>query len=144
MLGSDTRKASGSVSVEAQLTVAGEGLQDGLEALFAEVNALAIQLRKPAGFIEPDESLPVVGRSILQILDRHGLQTVPQIARLHASSRQNIQILVNRLAAEGWVEFMTNPAHKRSDLVRLTERGQNLVAAVAERTAGFLEGLSSH
>src|SRR5437016_5163189 len=82
MFGSDTRKASGSVSVEAQLTVAGEGLQDGLEALFAEVNALAIQLRKPAGFIEPDESLPVGGRSILQILDRHGVQTVPQIARL--------------------------------------------------------------
>ncbi len=144
MFDSSAQKPTKTRSAELQSTVLGDGVPDGLEALFAEVNALAIQLRKPAGLIQPDESLPAGGRSVLQILDRHGVQTVPQIARLHASSRQNIQILVNRLAAEGWVEFTTNPAHKRSDLVRLTERGQSLVAAVAERTAGFLEGLSSH
>jgi hypothetical protein len=45
------------------------------------------------------------------------------------SSRQNIQILINRLQQEGLVEFVSNPDHKRSALVRLTNHGQ---AAIAE------------
>src|SRR5205823_5328134 len=49
--------------------------------------------------------------------------TVPRIARQRSTSRQNIQILVDRLEADGRVELQRNPAHKRSALVCLTTQG---------------------
>ena len=144
MLNADNQSPPGFEAVPAQLTAAESGPQDGLEVVLAEVHALAIQLRRRAGVVQPEGRLQAGGQKVLQILDHHGPRTVPQIARLHSSSRQNIQVLVNHLAAEGWIEFTTNPAHKRSDLVRLTERGKALAATAAEHTGRFLHSLSSH
>jgi DNA-binding MarR family transcriptional regulator len=100
-------------------------LQERLDALLVEVNGLANRLKST----DPTATLPSASRAALQLLQRHGPQTVPQIARARFSSRQNIQILINRLQQEGLVEFVTNPDHKRSALVRLTNHGQ---AAIAE------------
>jgi DNA-binding MarR family transcriptional regulator len=52
-----------------------------------------------------------------------GPLTVPQIARMRPTSRQRMQRLANELAAEGLVEFVGNPKHRRSKLVRLTRKG---------------------
>jgi DNA-binding MarR family transcriptional regulator len=52
-----------------------------------------------------------------------GPLTVPQIARMRPTSRQRMQRLANELAAEGLVEFIDNPKHRRSKLVRLTAKG---------------------
>jgi DNA-binding MarR family transcriptional regulator len=52
-----------------------------------------------------------------------GPLTVPQIARMRPTSRQRMQRLANELAAEGLVEFVGNPNHRRSKLVRLTRKG---------------------
>jgi DNA-binding MarR family transcriptional regulator len=52
-----------------------------------------------------------------------GPLTVPEIARMRPTSRQRIQRLANELAAEGLVEFVDNPRHRRSKLVRLTAKG---------------------
>lgn len=52
-----------------------------------------------------------------------GPLTVPQIARMRPTSRQRMQRLANELAAEGLVEFIDNPKHRRSKLVRLTRKG---------------------
>jgi DNA-binding MarR family transcriptional regulator len=49
--------------------------------------------------------------------------TVPQIAQMRPTSRQRMQRLANELAAEGLVEFIDNPKHRRSKLVRLTPKG---------------------
>jgi DNA-binding MarR family transcriptional regulator len=103
-------------------------LQERLEALLVEVNGLANRLKAT----DPRVAIPSGSRAALQILQRCGPQTVPQIARARFSSRQNIQILVNRLQQEGLVELVGNPEHKRSALVRLTSRGQ---AAIAQATA---------
>jgi DNA-binding MarR family transcriptional regulator len=89
------------------------------------VNALAIRFRqsgKPAAGGRSD----ILGaeQAVLQIIDRMGALTVPQIALQRSTSRQNIQILVDRLAIKGRVEFSENPAHKRSALVHLTETGK--------------------
>jgi DNA-binding MarR family transcriptional regulator len=96
-----------------------------LNSLLTEVNALAIRLKqsgKPAASGRSD----ILGaeQAVLQIIDRMGALTVPQIALQRSTSRQNIQILVDRLATKGRVEFSENPAHKRSALVRLTETGK--------------------
>lgn len=52
-----------------------------------------------------------------------GPLTVPEIARMRPTSRQRMQRLANELAAEGFVEFIDNPKHRRSLLVRLTPKG---------------------
>ena len=52
-----------------------------------------------------------------------GPLTVPQIARMRPTSRQRMQRLADELAAEGLVEFIDNPRHRRSKLVRLTRKG---------------------
>ena len=52
-----------------------------------------------------------------------GPLTVPQIAQMRPTSRQRMQRLADELAAEGIVEFVENPKHLRSKLVRLTPDG---------------------
>ena len=52
-----------------------------------------------------------------------GPLTVPQIAQMRPTSRQRMQRLADELAAEGSVEFVDNPKHRRSKLVQLTPKG---------------------
>ncbi len=52
-----------------------------------------------------------------------GPLTVPQIAEMRPTSRQRMQRLADELAAEGLVEFIDNPKHRRSKLVGLTPKG---------------------
>jgi DNA-binding MarR family transcriptional regulator len=64
-----------------------------------------------------------------------GPLTVPQIAEMRPTSRQRMQRLADELAAEGLVEFIDNPRHRRSKLVRLTRKGE---ARYRELSARFL------
>src|SRR5258708_5794304 len=52
-----------------------------------------------------------------------GPLTVPRIAQMRPTSRQRMQRLADELAAEGLVEFIDNPRHRRSKLVQLTRKG---------------------
>jgi DNA-binding MarR family transcriptional regulator len=88
-----------------------------LSELFCELTFLAIRLKQRV-------DLPRAEHAVMDIIDRFGPITVPQISRERSTSRQNIQILIDRLEAEGRVELLGNPAHKRSALVRLTEKGR--------------------
>jgi DNA-binding MarR family transcriptional regulator len=60
---------------------------------------------------------------LMRSLALTGPLTVPQIARMRPTSRQRMQRLADELAAEGLVEFIDNPKHRRSKLVRLTCKG---------------------
>ena len=64
-----------------------------------------------------------------------GPLTVPHIAQMRPTSRQRMQRLADGLAAEGLVEFIDNPRHRRSKLVRLTRKGN---ARYRELSARFL------
>ena len=64
-----------------------------------------------------------------------GPLTVPQIAEWRPPPRQRMQRLADELAAEGLVEFVDNPNHRRSKLVRLTRQG---TARYRELTSRFL------
>jgi DNA-binding MarR family transcriptional regulator len=59
----------------------------------------------------------------MRSLAMFGPLTLPQIAQMRPTSRQRMQRLANELAAEGLVEFIDNPKHRRSKLVRLTPKG---------------------
>lgn len=60
----------------------------------------------------------------MRSLARLGALTVPQIAEMRPTSRQRMQRLADELAAEGLVEFIDNPRHRRSKLVQLTGKGE--------------------
>ena len=81
-------------------------------------------------------------RSVLKGLAKAGPQTVPQMARLRAVSRQHIQKLVNGLLADGLVELVDKPAHKRSKLVKITAVGSSAAEATARREAEILPEIS--
>jgi len=72
---------------------------------------------------------------LLRSLALIGPLTVPQIAEMRPTSRQRMQRLADELAAEGLVEFIDNPSHRRSKLVRLTRKGE---ARYRELNARFL------
>jgi DNA-binding MarR family transcriptional regulator len=61
---------------------------------------------------------------LLRSLKGEGAQTVPQIARSRPVSRQHIQKLANEMIVEGVIEWVENPAHRRSKLLQLTPKGE--------------------
>lgn len=71
----------------------------------------------------------------MRSLARLGPLTVPRIAQMRPTSRQRMQRLADELEAEGLVEFIDNPKHRRSKLVRLTRKGD---ARYRELTARLL------
>lgn len=60
----------------------------------------------------------------LRTLVKEGPMTVPDMARSKPVSRQHCQTIVNTLEIQGLVEFVDNPKHKTSKLVRVTKRGR--------------------
>ena len=62
-----------------------------------------------------------------------GPLTVPQIAQMRPTSRQRMQRLADELVAEGLVEFIDNPKHRRSKLVRLTRKGNSRYRELSTR-----------
>ena len=60
----------------------------------------------------------------LRMLVKDGPQTVPEMARSRPVSRQHCQTIINALEAQGLVEFVDNPKHKTSKLVRATKKGR--------------------
>ncbi|MEQ8746189.1 MarR family transcriptional regulator [Pyruvatibacter sp.] len=65
---------------------------------------------------------------ILNSVITQGPQTVPQLARARPVSRQHIQKLANEMAADGLIQFVANPAHRRSQLIEATPKGLDAYA----------------
>lgn len=76
-------------------------------------------------------------RDLLGRLPGIGAASVPQLARLRGVSRQSVQVQIDALVERGWVKRSENPAHKRSPLFSLNERGRAILASVRaeERSA---------
>jgi DNA-binding MarR family transcriptional regulator len=81
-------------------------------------------------------------RSILRELARSGPRTVAHMARARPVARQHFQKIANRLNLEGLVEFIPNPTHERSKLVRLTPKGHQFVEALTRREAKLIAELA--
>ena len=80
-------------------------------------------------------------RGVLRDLAHLGPHTVPQLGRRRDCSRQHVQVLVNRLVADGMAELVDNPDHRRSPLVRLTPRGKNTLETMWRREAELIDSL---
>ncbi|BBE72487.1 MarR family winged helix-turn-helix transcriptional regulator [Oharaeibacter diazotrophicus] len=65
-------------------------------------------------------------------------QSVPALARAMGTSRQFVQRVVDDAVARDLVARAPNPAHRRSPLMRLTERGRQAVEAVLSSETAVL------
>lgn len=68
-------------------------------------------------------SITMPMRAILERLVEDGPRTVPQLAGALWITRQGVQRIVDEAKDLGYVETRTNPEHKRSHLIALTDRG---------------------
>lgn len=110
----------------------GKKLQTLLE-LIDTANRLHFELGAMAARIHGEADASAPHRALLRNLIEMGPRTVPQLASLRSVSRQFIQKLVNQLLKEGMVEYIDNPAHKRSRLVRIAPRGYAAYRAMRDR-----------
>lgn len=110
---------------------------DALAEELAEIYLVVGPLyRRVARIVEADQAamgMSVGVRAILNQLRREGDLTVPQMAHSQELSRQFVQRMANDAEEAGFVQFIDNPAHRRSRLIRLTASGQRAIGAVAER-----------
>lgn len=110
------------------------------ELLIDETAALFHRLHFAAEQIHSQGELTAAKRGVLRGLERSGSQTVPQMARARPVSRQYIQKIVDTLLKDNLVKLIDNPAHKRSRLVCLTEKGGSLLKEMYDREARLLDG----
>ena len=69
-------------------------------------------------------------------------QPVAWLARDLGANRQNVQRIINDLHSEGLVAFETNPHHRRSQLVVLTDKGRRAFDEAMELQAPWINALS--
>ncbi|MCG6872736.1 MAG: MarR family transcriptional regulator [Gammaproteobacteria bacterium] len=120
-----------------------ESREGPLYQLIWQTRRLFQRLAREAERIEERMGVTASQRAVLEFLAHAEPQTVPQIARQRAVSRQHVQVTVNALAEAGLVEIVPNPGHKRSGHVRRTRRGRELFARIRERETRLLAQAAS-
>jgi len=116
-----------------------------VQALLDQIHWLSADLKRRAASTNLEEqNLLLAARGALQALAQHGDLSVPAVADVRNTTRQNIQIIANRLAEQGLIQFVPNPRHKKSDLLHLTEKGSALLASTGVQEAAFLDNLAAH
>lgn len=114
-----------------------------LYAVFREVRTCFNLLKSLAEDLHGDTGVTPAMRAVMETLASSGPQTVPEIARLKGVSRQHIQVIVNALVDAALVETLPNPAHRKSQLVALTEDGARTFEGLARREEAPLAALAS-
>lgn len=115
---------------------------DALFALMVEVPRVFFLLRAYGRHVGAVTGWGAGIWGFLRTLRLEGPMTVPQIARSRPVARQLIQKLADEAAAEGLVEFVDNPHHRRSKLVRLTPRGEAHYDALTARIMAACDELA--
>ena len=67
----------------------------------------------------------------------HGPAPVVEVARAMGLTRQSVQETANGLAAEGFIEFASNPRHRRAKLLVMTPKGDAAMEVVRQRHASW-------
>jgi DNA-binding MarR family transcriptional regulator len=116
---------------------AGEALHD----LFKEVFALQTMLSRVMDKVHEQAGLSTPQRRVIQVLNRLGAATVPDMAFELGVSRQSVQVICNDLFSRNLIEFTENPRHKRSKLAILTEPGHRAFQRARQKEYQVIERL---
>jgi DNA-binding MarR family transcriptional regulator len=87
--------------------------------------------------------LSVADRAVMEFLYPQEQLSVPEIASRYQVSRQHVQVTVNALRKKGLLESRPNPRHKRSVLMKLSEKGGELFAQILAKDKETVERLFS-
>ncbi|WP_275463721.1 MarR family winged helix-turn-helix transcriptional regulator [Streptomyces noursei] len=101
------------------------------EELARQLSAIGA-VKREMGRILPQDC-PPASAGVLTLLDRHGEMRMSQLAELLAIDMSVTSRHVAHIAERGWIEREPDPADKRSRLLRLTPKGTELLAELAER-----------
>ena len=96
------------------------------QELFGETRLLFFALKQWSETLHAELGLTAAMRGVLELILLGGPATVPGMARVHGVSRQHIQQQVDALRERDFVERQDNPAHKRSSMIALTDKGRAL------------------
>lgn len=113
-----------------------------LYQVIRDIRSCFHQLKALGDELHGDLGVTAAMRAVMECLAEEGAQTVPQIARTKAVSRQHIQINVDELAKAHLVDFQNNPGHKRSPFVVLTQKGRSTFADMRRREGGIIEKIA--
>jgi DNA-binding MarR family transcriptional regulator len=106
-----------------------------IPSVINEVRRLSHLLAVIGDRIHAELGLTTAMRELLVSLAETGPSTVADVGRTRGVSRQNIQILVNRMEKQGLITLTDNPRHRRSPLVELTDNGMAALRSVEAREA---------
>ena len=85
--------------------------------------------------------LAAADRAVLEFLYPDAELPVPEIATRYQVSRQHVQVTVNALLEDGFLESRPNPRHKRSPLFALTHVGRELFRKIRAAESELLDTL---
>jgi DNA-binding MarR family transcriptional regulator len=88
-----------------------------------------------------ESGLSAADRAVMEFLYPDDMLSVPDIARRYQVSRQHVQVTVNGLLQRGLLRSVSNPKHKRSRLIRLSELGRECFAEIRRNEAAAVDGL---
>lgn len=88
-----------------------------------------------------DDDVTAADRAVMEFLYPEEKLSVPSIAGKYRVSRQHVQVTVNRLLSIGLVRAETNPHHKRSQLIRLSELGRETFAEIRQNESAVIHRL---
>ena len=111
-------------------------------ALTQAVRGVFNRLKALGDELHGDLDVTTAMRAVMETLSEAGPMTVPQIAKLKGVTRQHIQLLADALVEGGLASVKENPAHRRSSLIALTEKGRRAFAKMRAREAPLIEELS--
>jgi DNA-binding MarR family transcriptional regulator len=110
-------------------------LTQAVRGVFNRLKALGDQLHG-------DLEITTAMRAVMETLSASGAMTVPQIAKLKGVTRQHIQLLADALCAAGLAAVRENPAHRRSSLIALTEKGKRAFGKMHAREAPVIDEIA--
>ena len=113
-----------------------------LTALTQAVRGAFNRLKALGDQLHADLEITTAMRAVMETLAAEGAMTVPQIAKLKGVSRQHIQLLADALCEGELATVRENPAHKRSSLIALTDKGKRAFSKMSGREAPVVEDLA--
>ena len=111
-------------------------------ALTVAVRGVFNRLKALSDTLHGDLEITTAMRAVMETLSGSGAMTVPQIAKLKGVTRQHIQLLADALVAAGLAVVKENPAHRRSSLIALTDKGKRAFAKMEARERPVIEELA--
>lgn len=115
---------------------------EALDQLIRQIRRAFQDLRVFGDDLHADDGITSAMRAVMEFCGERGPETVPAIARERNVSRQHIQIIADGLVDRGLAELRDNPRHRRSRLLALTRRGEDVFQDIRRREAQELQVLA--